>query len=158
MNVYLVPETGRKVRIPQTPRHLPAAGEHVEDSPYWRRRVQQGDVSLGVPPYIAEAHASIDAVAKLLEQALAEAKANDSTQEAGAAALEAFGEASAPLLEAGREASARMAPAEAAQVDARASAKFGPMLAELQAMAKGEAAPAPEPVARPAKKPKAAKA
>lgn len=40
---------GAIVRDPHTRRRLPAAGGHVPDNTYWRRRLREGDVILVVP-------------------------------------------------------------------------------------------------------------
>lgn len=133
--IYVKPAQGRQVRIPQTTGHLEADGRHVEASPYWHLRIQLGAVVLASPPYMPAAFAAVDACAALLEQAQAEALANGSTPEAAAAALEAFGQAAEVHTSSAAELAERMTPDEAAQVDAYAAAKLGPLRAKLEALA-----------------------
>lgn len=45
--VLLVPKPGLLVRDPITGRALPEGGEEKPLSPYWRRRIKDGDVSQG---------------------------------------------------------------------------------------------------------------
>ena len=56
---YLIPAPGLKVPDPAvvtTPdRHLPPEGRLVEASGYWQRRINDGDVTVGVPPETLEA-------------------------------------------------------------------------------------------------------
>lgn len=48
--VYLIPETGKKVRDPQRGDHLPPEGREVVMSSYWRRRMNEGGVKAGRKP------------------------------------------------------------------------------------------------------------
>ncbi|SDH88690.1 DUF2635 domain-containing protein [Roseospirillum parvum] len=55
--IYVVPRAGLLVADPDArggSRHLPAEGATVPDTPYWRRRLRGGDVSLGRPPKLAK--------------------------------------------------------------------------------------------------------
>ena len=43
--LHLKPAEGRQIRYPDNPRQfLPVKGDHVPDSAYWRRRLQDRDV------------------------------------------------------------------------------------------------------------------
>lgn len=52
MKIKVVPAAGRQVAKPNTrkPEHLKPAGEEVDDSPYWRRRELDGDVTISEVP------------------------------------------------------------------------------------------------------------
>lgn len=59
---YLIPREGLTVLIPRGGRYLmptplPAEGASVELGTYWRRRIADGDVSVGEPPAPAKAKA-----------------------------------------------------------------------------------------------------
>lgn len=47
--MYIKPAEDRKVRDPQTKRHVPAEGAEVPESSYWLRRVKDGDVLVANP-------------------------------------------------------------------------------------------------------------
>jgi hypothetical protein len=47
---YLTPVPGRRVRDPITGTPLPATGGNVVINEFWRRRLAQGDVVVGVAP------------------------------------------------------------------------------------------------------------
>lgn len=49
-SIYVIPKKGLKVRDPDAGNHLPEAGALVEASSYWRRRLRDGDVTLGNEP------------------------------------------------------------------------------------------------------------
>lgn len=153
MRRYLKPAPGRMVRIPHTDGHLPAVGAYVEDSPYWRRRVDTGDALPASAPGLAETKAKIDAVAGLLQSAIADAAAAGGTVEAGKAAAVAFEIGAAPFKDEALELAEELTPAERAECDIYGAARMGALLAELHAMANGE--PLPPSIAK--KKAKAAK-
>lgn len=44
MKIKLKPVAGRRVRDPATGRPLPKAGAAVDPSPFWSRRLDDGDV------------------------------------------------------------------------------------------------------------------
>jgi hypothetical protein len=44
--IHIKPALGKKVRKADTKMHLAEAGEEVEKSPYWNRRLKAGDVVL----------------------------------------------------------------------------------------------------------------
>lgn len=44
--ITVIPGAGRSVPDPQAGDLLPAEGRTVDDSPYWRRRLDDGDVTL----------------------------------------------------------------------------------------------------------------
>lgn len=52
---YLIPKAGLRMRDPQTLQLLPAEGETLQLTSYWRRRINDGDVSIGKPPRAASA-------------------------------------------------------------------------------------------------------
>jgi|GEM_PF-1690854 len=45
--IYLIPRTGLSVPDPEARDHLPPGGREVKDSPYWRRRLRDREVSVG---------------------------------------------------------------------------------------------------------------
>ncbi|MDL2226549.1 DUF2635 domain-containing protein [Deltaproteobacteria bacterium OttesenSCG-928-M10] len=45
--IYLIPRQGLSVPDPEAQDHLPAGGREVADSPYWRRRLRDKDVTVG---------------------------------------------------------------------------------------------------------------
>lgn len=47
MEIFVTPAPGLKVRDPRDGEHLPDKGKAVTDSPYWRRRIKDGDVTRG---------------------------------------------------------------------------------------------------------------
>lgn len=47
---YLVPAPGRTVRDPKSLEPLPAEGRAVEMTPFWKRRLADGDVTEGKSP------------------------------------------------------------------------------------------------------------
>ena len=47
---YLTPAPGRTVRDPKNLEALPAEGRAVEMTPFWKRRLADGDVTEGKPP------------------------------------------------------------------------------------------------------------
>lgn len=53
--IYVVPAAGRTVPDPVRKDVLPPAGRHVRKSPYWARRVADGDVILKAAPKAAPA-------------------------------------------------------------------------------------------------------
>jgi len=49
--MFVIPAPGRQVRDPRkVSEPLPAQGREVQDSPYWRRRVKEGDVTVQPRP------------------------------------------------------------------------------------------------------------
>lgn len=44
---YLVPKAGLRVRDPETLQVLPPEGAQIRLNAYWRRRINDGDVSVG---------------------------------------------------------------------------------------------------------------
>jgi len=53
MRIYVVPAPGRRVRFWNAaglPAVLPDEGASVEESSFWLRRLQDGDVVIGAPP------------------------------------------------------------------------------------------------------------
>ncbi len=56
MPTYLVPAPGRTVRDPKTLEALPAEGRAVEMTPFWKRRLADGDVTEGKPPKSSAQH------------------------------------------------------------------------------------------------------
>ena len=48
--IFLIPKSGLQVRDPADGQPLPADGKTVRDSGYWRRRLRDGDVTLGKAP------------------------------------------------------------------------------------------------------------
>ena len=46
---HVKPAPGRKVREPRTRLHLPEAGKEVAWTPYWARRLNDGDIILVTP-------------------------------------------------------------------------------------------------------------
>ena len=122
--IYLRPVSGRKVRIPNTNQHLPTEGAYVEDSPYWRRRVQTGDAVAAVPAAMADAYATVDAMAGLLEKSIA---AGGEPDDAIAASVEG-------LVTTAAAQAANLDPRDAAQVDAYAATRLGPLRAKLEAI------------------------
>jgi hypothetical protein len=44
--MWVKPRVGLKIRDPLTQRHVPDCGIAVEDNTFWRRRMQEGDVSV----------------------------------------------------------------------------------------------------------------
>lgn len=133
--LFLKPAHGRQVRIPNTNTHLPMCGAYVEESSYWRRRVQTGDAIPATPDEAAQAHATIDAVADLAEKALARAIADGGTAESASAALDELAAQAEPILAKGRELSESLDPRDAAQVEAYAITKLGATRAKLETMA-----------------------
>ncbi len=59
--VFLQPRPGVKVRMPENSGHLPADGQEVALSLYWRRRIQDGDVVEARAPKMKPATAAADA-------------------------------------------------------------------------------------------------
>lgn len=49
-SMYLIPAPGRTVRDPKSLEALPAEGRAVEMTPFWKRRLADGDVTEGKPP------------------------------------------------------------------------------------------------------------
>lgn len=47
--MFVIPKPGVRVRDPETRAHLPAEGREVPDTPYWLRRVKDGDVTIESP-------------------------------------------------------------------------------------------------------------
>lgn len=47
--IYVVPREGLKVPDPGSNDHLPAKGREVPDSPYWRRRLRDKEITVGAP-------------------------------------------------------------------------------------------------------------
>lgn len=45
--MYVIPESGRRVIDPVTRQAIPAEGAEVPRTPYWLRRVREGDVREG---------------------------------------------------------------------------------------------------------------
>jgi len=43
--IHVIPAPGLKVRDPEQGDHLPADGRTVPDNSYWRRRLNDGDVT-----------------------------------------------------------------------------------------------------------------
>lgn len=48
--VFLKPQSGMKIRMPETNGHLPDEGMELELTHYWRRRIKDGDVVKVQPP------------------------------------------------------------------------------------------------------------
>ncbi len=48
--VYLIPQGGKKVRDIDRGDHLPPEGREVDMQTYWRRRINDGDVTIGKKP------------------------------------------------------------------------------------------------------------
>ncbi len=48
--IFVIPKTGLKVRNPEDNQHLPEGGKLVQDNSFWRRRLRDGDVTLGKAP------------------------------------------------------------------------------------------------------------
>lgn len=48
--MYVIPKEGMVIRDPDLKTHLPPEGRDVPDSPFWQRRILDGDVSIGKPP------------------------------------------------------------------------------------------------------------
>jgi hypothetical protein len=45
--IFVIPAQGRQVRDPRKVFFdLPSEGREVQDSPYWRRRIKEGDVTV----------------------------------------------------------------------------------------------------------------
>lgn len=53
-STYLVPAPGRTVRDPKSLEALPAEGRAVEVTPFWKRRLAEGDVVEGKPARAAK--------------------------------------------------------------------------------------------------------
>lgn len=54
--MYVIPADGLVVRNPARDyAPLPPEGDEVPDTSYWRRRLNDGDVTLGKPPKAAKA-------------------------------------------------------------------------------------------------------
>lgn len=49
-SMHLIPASGRTVRDPKSLEALPAEGRAVEMTPFWKRRLADGDVTEGKPP------------------------------------------------------------------------------------------------------------
>lgn len=49
-SIYVIPKKGLKVRHLDAGGYLPEAGALVEDCSYWRRRLRDGDVTVGTEP------------------------------------------------------------------------------------------------------------
>lgn len=47
---YLIPKPGLRMRDPQSLQLLPEEGAELPLTSYWRRRINDGDVSIGKPP------------------------------------------------------------------------------------------------------------
>ncbi len=47
--IYVIPRPGLVVRDPAHGDHLPPGGRHVQETSYWRRRRDDGDVTFGKP-------------------------------------------------------------------------------------------------------------
>ena len=47
--MLVIPNPKLKVRDPENHDHLPPEGREVADTPYWRRRLRDQDVTLGKP-------------------------------------------------------------------------------------------------------------
>ncbi len=49
--IFVIPALGRQVRDPRKVFFdLPSEGREVQDSPYWRRRLKEGDVTVKPQP------------------------------------------------------------------------------------------------------------
>ncbi len=46
-DIYVIPKPGLIVRDPLTRNALPAEGATVNENGYWRRRLRDGDISVG---------------------------------------------------------------------------------------------------------------
>ena len=52
---FVKPADGLKVRDPKTGQHLPNDGAEVELTPYWNRRLRDGDILSAAKPKAAKA-------------------------------------------------------------------------------------------------------
>lgn len=59
--MFVKPAAGMLVPDPVLSDYLPAEGREVQDSPYWRRRERDGDVTVGDPPATTAADAAEEA-------------------------------------------------------------------------------------------------
>lgn len=48
--MYVIPKNGIVIRDPDLKTHLPAEGREVPDTPFWHRRIMDGDVTVGKAP------------------------------------------------------------------------------------------------------------
>lgn len=133
--VFMIPVKGHSVRVPNTDRHLAAAGEHVEDSGYWRQQIQIGAATRGAGPSTLAAKGKIDAVAVIFANALRRAAAAATPDEALADLSRAMEDAEAIRDEA-EAINEHLSPAERQEVEEYAAAKLGEIRAKLEVAGK----------------------